>query len=320
MENLVRVLGDEGSFLLIHASEENGTKAGLMTVLSRPVGVLCVSGNITQSDLSIFHQALDQAMKTGTPLIFYFPETETIAKSTDLSAAVKALVRLSGVCPMLALVEKEAGNIAQMLLPYVDFCFFAQGAHERSSTVYQALDLPDAIERMRTLLHYLPLNCAESVPVIKTDARKKPEAAFVGPASMLSGLADPASVLEIYPEPDASVAFARVNGHSVGMLAAAQGSLPSHAARFMQFCDCYSFPLVIVSQQQFRPDALQLFMLSQATVPIVGIGCMEGCTALFDAVFSLTEKQLPALLASAVEYLSVKRDVPAPHKHRNLPL
>lgn len=321
MEKLITVLADEGSFLPLNPVDTSGVQSGMITMLSRPVSLLLFSDHLKQNAETAILLAIDHALKTGTPLILCFTEKETIQESVNLTAVIRALVRLSGVCPMLALIAKETGAAAQTIVPYVDFSFYAGGIHERTSSVYQALDLPDAVEKLRTLLHYLPLNCAENAPLLRVDTKHAPVKKYKhGENSCLASLADSASVFEVYPDTESQLSFAHINGRSVGMLYAMQGTLPAHAARFIQFCDCYALPLVIVAEKEFEPSTMQQFVLAQSTVPLIGIGCMEQKKSLFDCVLSPDDSHLHQQLVCAVEYFSVKRDVPAPHKHGNLPL
>lgn len=308
INKLVNVLADEGTYLPFAFAQDCGVNTGMMTVLSRPVCVLSVEQQIKHGAEKQVLQLLDKAVQIGTPLILLFSEKETIDASIDIMAVTKALVRLSGVCPLLALVEKEVGVLASALLPYVDFCIYATGAHAGSSSAYQAIDLPAAVEAIRTILSYLPLNCAERAPILK----------YNGHANIPSVI-DPSTAFTIYFDAHARIAFARINGRSVGMITTSNTELPAHAARFIQFCDCYSLPLVLLAEADLVLDEKQSFLLAQATVPLIAIGEMQKYSAFVDVVFASDDKSRENVV-KALEFLCVKRDVLPPHKHGNMPI
>ena len=304
---LVNVLADEGSYLAL-TSQECGVETGMMTVLSRPVCVITVDQHVKIGSEKQLLYMIDKTVQTGLPLLLLFSEKETLDSPLNFSAVTKALVRLSGVCPLIALMEKEAGELASVLIPFVDFCIYASGSHERSSSVYQALDLPDAVENLRTILSYLPLNCAEKAPLLK----------YTG-GSKQSSIADPETAFAVYFDAHTKLEFVRINGRSAGVITASNAALPAHAARFIQFCDCYSLPLILIAEADLTLDAKQLFLLAQATVPLVAVGEMQKHASLFDAVFSTLDGTHDNV-AKTLEFLCVKRDVLPPHKHGNMPL
>lgn len=313
---LINVLTDEGSYLTLNAQQKCGVETGMMTVLSRPVSVLAVDENVLQCAEAEMLQLFEKTLQTGTPLILLFSKKETVQPSVNLTTVVKALVRLSGVCPVLALVAGEEGDLAAAFLPFADFTFYAEGSHERTSTVYQARDLLSAIENLRTLLSYLPLNCAERAPVFRLNGDSKHR--VKGTEGIICCLADPGAAFELYPDPHTQISFVRINGRSAGVIWAQDKSLPAHAARFMQFCDCFSLPIVIVAEELTLNDQ-QVFIVAQSTVPMIAIGSAGEYNALFDAVIS-NDADARENTIKALEYLSVKRDILPPHKHGNMPI
>lgn len=321
MNKLLRVLADEGSVLPVCAADDCGITSAFVTILTRPVSVLCVSESIKAGVEKTMLQLLEKAEQTGVPVLLLFSAEEKLENAVDLAKVQKALVRLSGVCPVLSIVEKEAGELAIALLSFSDFCIFASGSHTGSADVIQALDLPDAIENLRTLLSFLPLNCAENPPRTaakggQPQARKRVQTA----QDMLNEIVDPATVFTLYADTHTKLSFACINGRSVGVISAEQTSLPSHAARFIQFCDCYSLPVILIAESALTLQPQIVFMLAQATIPIICIGNEMFIASLADVHIAADAENMRAEIVNALEYLSVKRDVLPLHKHGNLPL
>lgn len=129
-------------------------------------------------------------------------------------------------------------------------------------------------------------------------------------------------------------AFARIGGRVTGIMACDGSEIPDHTARFISFCDAFSLPVVFVMeniQGFFAP--LVMYAFARATVPKICLGNCCGMKALFDVVLATQERaeeslcddsaptlEIRRILINALELLSVKRDVLAPHKHGNAPL
>ncbi|MBQ1946259.1 MAG: hypothetical protein II343_04940 [Clostridia bacterium] len=333
-QELLKVLLDSGSFLSLDDSKETGITAGLGCILSRPVSVITFSQYIKSAAEKTMLQLIEKAGIGGTPLLLVFSDKETTDKHIHLDTVIKRIVRLSGVCPILALVADQEGDIAQKLLPYTDFCIFASGLHALTASHLQVPDAVTAVERMRSLLSYLPLNCAENAPVFNSDGKKLSKKTGVLPthSAVLQCISDSASVLTLYNDTHSILAFSRVHGKAVGILSSATGAFPAHAARFVQFCDCYSLPVIVITEQALCLDNMQTYMLARATMPMISIGNVGGYAAFFD--MSITIEGLDAehgntvitmqdaydTVSHALMLLSVKRDILPPHKHGNLPL
>lgn len=331
---LLKVLLDEGAYLSVDGVNSCGVEAGLGTVLARPVCVLHFSQIVKAAALPKMQKLLDKTLSTGTPLLLLFSDKEKADTALPLAEIQQKLVRLSGVCPLIALLEKDAGDIATQLLPFADFRIYASGMHERTNSDIQALDLPGAVECVRTLLSFLPLNCAENAPLLQaadegTLFELQPNAAV---QEISKCIADGKALFEVYHDTYSLLAFARVGGRCVGLLACEKGEMPLHAARFMQFCDCYSLPLIFLTEQPVVLQPMHLFMLAQSTAPKVCLGPVGSLRSLFDIQLGIEGRQedaydtvIPASevkiqLINALEFLSVKRDVLPPHKHGNLPV
>ena len=254
-----------------------------------------------------------KTLQTGTPLILLFAENETVDDIEPLLATLPQFIRLSGVCPIIALSLRDTGVAAEDILPYADFRIYGEGIHENTAADMQMLDLPAAVEKLRALLYCLPLNCAENPPVVQYAGKR----GSVRAANTVDMIADTGSAVEIYADPHLRIAFVRVNGKITAIIASDNGVIPQHAARFIQFCDCYSIPLLIVAEDTVVFTPLQLFVLSQSTATKILLGESANGSAAFDAVIS---KQAIDAAINALEYFSVKRDILPPHKHGNLPL
>jgi len=156
--------------------------------------------------------------------------------------------------------------------------------------------------QVRHLLSYIPSNNSENPPFLENDDppdRENPELVnVVSPhpnkpydiKKIIFELADGDTFLEVFPEyaRNVVVGFARIGGHSVGVVA----NQPYHlagcldidaadkASRFIRFCDAFNVPLLTLvdvpgflpgSHQEFggiiRHGAKVLYAYSEATVP-----------------------------------------------------
>lgn len=176
--------------------------------------------------------------------------------------------------------------------------------HGRHSGVATAVvaDLPSAIAYVTDLFEYLPDNVDALPPRVTTmdpPDRATPEAGEVVPESstgsydmrrIIEALADDGEYLEIRPGWAGNVvtAFARMNGHTVGIVAnqpmnlAGTLDIPASqkAARFVAFCDAFNIALItLVDTPGFYPGkdlewrgmirhgAQLVFAYARATVP-----------------------------------------------------
>lgn len=180
------------------------------------------------------------------------------------------------------------------------------GAHvhtEKSGVGHRlALDDPDCIAQLKTMLSYLPDNCREKPPVTAcTDDiyRLVPELDDIVPDDrkkafdvkrVIELIADNGDFFEIQPDyaPNMVVAFARMNGRPVGFVAnqslhlagAIDMNAADKAAHFVNFCDSFNVPLVFLADcpgclssvalehsGMLRHGAKLLYAVSNASVP-----------------------------------------------------
>jgi len=199
------------------------------------------------------------------------------------------------------------------------------GAHAhaaRSGVAHRAFaDEPACLEALRELLTYLPQNNREDPPRLPT--RDKPDREDraldtlipADPAKpydmkeLLARVVDDGRLFEIQPEyaPNIVVAFARLNGRPVGLVA----NQPAHlagcldinaslkAARFVRFCDCFNIPLVtFVDVPGFLPGTAQefggiikhgaklLYAFAEATVPKLTVITRKAYGGAYDVMSS----------------------------------
>ncbi|RLI88414.1 MAG: methylmalonyl-CoA carboxyltransferase [Archaeoglobales archaeon] len=163
-----------------------------------------------------------------------------------------------------------------------------------------------ALELVKKLLSYLPLNSNECPPVVNTGddpMRKTPEIYEIVPEDqkkpydareLVKVIVDNREFLEIQPSfaPNATVGFARIDGKTVGIVANNPwfyaGCLDVDAsdkiARFIRFCDCFNIPIITfvdvpgylpgVEQEHrgvIRHGAKVLYAYSEASVPLITI-------------------------------------------------
>lgn len=182
-----------------------------------------------------------------------------------------------------------------------------QNHSTRSGTCHiVAEDDFEAIERIRELLSYLPLNNLEDPPIVETKdlpSRVTPEIYEVIPEDpmkpydmreIIRSVLDEHNFLELQENfaPNAVIGFGRLDGRSVGIVAnnpkSLAGCLDINAcdkiARFVRFCDSFNIPIVTFVDvpgylpgidQEFggivRHGAKVIFAYSEATVPLITI-------------------------------------------------
>ena len=340
VRELIRVLADAGSFVEIGGNQPCGIVTGLAMIQIRTVSVLAVEkAMLRENALQRAEKLLDKTLLTGSPLLMLFEDAECVENSDALWPFVKKLVRLSGVCPLLALQCSEIGEMAKKVLPYADFRLYCASATAPAGCLdLHAQDVPAAVETLRTLITLLPLNCAEEAPLLDIgDEMNRPSemSSAVSAQEAIRALSDEGSILQLYQDQHALCALVRIGGRVTGVIAAADDNAVRDAARFVRFCDCYSLPLLWVAEAKLPDDERLIFALAEATVSKVLLTLQtENCAReLFDITLGITgtegescaddasaAQDLRVLLINSLEMLCVKRDVLPPHKHGNIPL
>lgn len=165
----------------------------------------------------------------------------------------------------------------------------------------------ESLTNIRKLLTYLPSNNLEDPPYKDTKETEKrellPELNKIVPIDpnkpydmkeIIRQIADDNDFLEVHPlyAKNIVVGFARINGHSVGIIANQPKMLAGcldinasdKAARFIRFCDAFNIPIITltdtpgylpgVSQEHggiIRHGAKLLYAYSEATVPKITV-------------------------------------------------
>lgn len=178
----------------------------------------------------------------------------------------------------------------------------------------------DCIEKIKTLLSFMPQNC-EDTPAklpyeIGDETREELENIIPESANqpydmreIIEGITDRETFFEIHPDyaENIVVGFARLAGRSIGIVANQPMSLAGvldvesskKAARFTRFCDCFNIPLlVLVDVPGFLPGTHQewngiitngaklLYALSEATVPRISVITRKAYGGAYDVMNS----------------------------------
>jgi propionyl-CoA carboxylase beta chain len=179
----------------------------------------------------------------------------------------------------------------------------------------------ECLEQIRTLLSYLPSNNVDAPPRgAGTDPRDRRDEDLLAlvpdnankPYDMhevLRRVIDDGEFLEVQPDYAANiiVGFARLGGHSVGVIANQPAVLAGvldinasvKAARFIRFCDCFNIPLVTfedvpgflpgVAQEHggiIKHGAKLLFAYCEATVPKLTVITRKAYGGAYDVMSS----------------------------------
>ncbi|MDT8415156.1 MAG: acyl-CoA carboxylase subunit beta [Flavobacteriaceae bacterium] len=183
-----------------------------------------------------------------------------------------------------------------------------------------ALNDVDCLEKIKTLLSFIPQNNREKTPDISYNLSDEyryeldniiPDSSNL-PYDMkevITGLTDADSFFEIHENygDNILVGFARLAGKSIGIVANQPMSLAGvldvnsskKAARFVRFCDCFNIPLlVLVDVPGFLPGTDQewngiilhgaklLYAFSEATVPRVTLITRKAYGGAYDVMNS----------------------------------
>lgn len=171
---------------------------------------------------------------------------------------------------------------------------------------YEARDEADCIESIKQFLSFLPQNANYSPPIVPTrdpDDRREPALATIMPDTarraydmfdLMAMIVDDGHVFELKPAyaPNLITAFARMGGHSIGIIA----NNPMHLAgildtpasdkmsHFINLCDAFSIPILFLidvpgfvgSVEAERTGLIRhsgkvLYEMAHATVPIFAV-------------------------------------------------
>lgn len=196
---------------------------------------------------------------------------------------------------------------------------------------FKAADETEAIDLVKLLLSYLPSNAAEDPPILAADDPVErmdeslngviplDDADAYDVKEVLERILDRDSILEVHREfaPNAVVAFARLDGRPVGVVAnrpaVMSGVLDIDSSdkisRFVRICDVYSLPVItFVDCPGFLPGVEQeyngvirhgakiIYAYCQASVPKISVVMRK---AIGGSYIALSSKQMGADVAFA---------------------
>jgi propionyl-CoA carboxylase beta chain len=176
------------------------------------------------------------------------------------------------------------------------------------------------IQKIRTLLSYMPQNCEEQAPSVAYEVsnESRPELDAIIPANpnqpydmheVISKVIDAESWMEVHKDyaENIIVGFARLAGRSIGIVANQPAYLAgvldikssNKAARFVRFCDAFNIPLLVFEDVPgFLPGTDQewngiisngaklLYAFSEATVPRVTVITRKAYGGAYDVMNS----------------------------------
>ncbi len=178
----------------------------------------------------------------------------------------------------------------------------------------------DCLEKIKTLLQFIPQNCEDTTPkkAYQTHEEIREELKDIVPESanrpydireVINGIMDKDSFFEIHENyaENIVVGFAHLAGRSIGIVANQPISMAGvldvnsskKGARFVRFCDCFNIPLlVLVDVPGFLPGTDQewngiivngaklLYAFSEATVPRVTLITRKAYGGAYDVMNS----------------------------------
>ncbi len=300
-ERIARLL-DQGSFveldaLLSRDGDYAGVVTGSGTVQDRPVYVFAQDftvhgGAMGQQQAQKICKLLDLALKTGAPVVALCDSAgvrvDEGAKAMNAYARIYAkLARMSGVCPILALILGPVVGGAALIAQLADVAIEAEDVGElmvygpmvvsamtgktvdakklggaaamaeQGGVALTAANEEAAITLAAQILSYLPSCNTEDAELLDTDDlnRLLPAVEPTDSDALLSQMADGGVFTEFFPAwgQELRAALARIGGRSVGLVvsnaAVADGELTAEAAgKAARFIRfCDCFNLPVVS-------------------------------------------------------------------------
>ena len=293
----IEKLADAGSFVelfaLVSENEDGaGVVTGYATVQDRPVYVFAQDftvhgGAMGKLQAQKINKLLDMALKTGAPVLALCDSAgvridEGAVAMNAYSEIYRNMARISGVCPLIAVVLGPCIGGAALLAQLADVSIMAKNVGSMMVFGPQVLaamngkavkidelggadmmakqggcslvadDENAALAKAAELLALLPACNIEDAEIIDTDDmnRQLPQIAASDVSALIAAVLDAGSGIELYAEyePAIRVVMGRLGGRPVGVVATAQGNLTAgalqKAARFVHFMDCYNLPVI----------------------------------------------------------------------------
>lgn len=306
----IEKLVDAGSFVELFAlvsenDEAAGVVTGYATLEQRPVYLFAQDftvhgGAMGKMQAQKINKLLDMALKTGAPVLALCDSAgvridEGAAAMNAYAEIYRNMARLSGVCPMVAVVlgpciggaaliaqladvSIMAKNVGSMMVfgPQVlaamngmDVKVEAVGGADmmaaQGACSLVAADEAEALAMAAKVLALLPGCNAEDAEIAESDDLNRllsgVDAADV--TALLSQLFDAGTMVELKSAYETGIrtAMGRIAGHSVGVVATQEGTLSAgalqKAARFVHFMDCFNLPVIsLVNTSGVKVDKL----------------------------------------------------------------
>ncbi|MDD3409552.1 MAG: carboxyl transferase domain-containing protein [Eubacteriales bacterium] len=274
---------------------------------------------------------LDLALKTGAPVIALSDSAgvridEGAGAMSAYSEIYQRMARMSGVCPMISVVLGPCVGGAALMAQLADVCVMARNVGSlmmfgpqvlaamngkdvkveqvggadmmaaQGGCAIVARDEADALAKAAQLLALLPGCNAEDAELLDGDDLNRVLPA-IDPSdvdTLVGSVLDAGTGIELYAEYESSirVLMGRLGGHSVGVVATAQGKddgkltagALQKAARFVRFMDCFNLPVISLINTKgvyvtdlntqswlMRAQSQLLYAYAEATVPKLAV-------------------------------------------------
>ncbi|MFK8165401.1 MAG: acyl-CoA carboxylase subunit beta [Lewinella sp.] len=313
-------------------------------------------GSLSETHAEKICKVMDMAVKVGAPLLGLNDSggariQEGVRSLGGYADIFYRNVQASGVIPQLSAIMGPCAGGAVYSPAMTDFTIMVEntsymfvtgpnvvktvtneevtseelgGASTHSTksgvTHLTAVNDVDCLNKLKTLLSYLPQNCEEKPDALPyelgTEVREQLEGLVPESANqpydmrtVINGIIDEDTFFEIHENyaDNIVVGFARLAGRSIGIVANQPMSLAGvldvesskKAARFTRTCDCFNVPLlVLVDVPGFLPGTDQewnaiitngaklLYALSEATVPRITVITRKAYGGAYDVMNS----------------------------------
>lgn len=314
-------------------------------------------GSLSETHAEKICKIMDKAMLVGAPVIGLNDSGgarihEGVASLAGYADVFLRNVTSSGVVPQLSLIMGPCAGGAVYSPAMTDFVFMVKNTSHlfvtgpnvvktvtmedvtqeelggakthtsKSGVAHLALDNDlAALQAMRAMFDFLPLNNTEQPPLRPTTDPTTREAAHLDrivPAdsntpydikSVINSVVDEHDLFEIMPDfaKNIVIGFARLGGRPVGVVANQPAELAGcldidasiKAARFVRFCDAFNIPLVTFvdvpgflpgTQQEhngiIRHGAKLLYAYAEATVPKLTVITRKAYGGAYDVMSS----------------------------------
>ncbi|MGG7518374.1 acyl-CoA carboxylase subunit beta [Allorhizobium undicola] len=316
-----------------------------------------LGGSLSETHAQKICKIMDMAARVGAPVIGLNDSggariQEGVASLAGYAEVFRRNAEVSGVIPQISVIMGPCAGGAVYSPAMTDFIFMVRdssymfvtgpdvvktvtneivtaeelggaGTHTKKSSVADGAFENDveALEQVRQLFDFLPLNNREKPPVrpfFDDPARIEMRLDTLIPDSstkpydmkeLIDALADEGDFFELQAEfaKNIIIGFIRMEGRTVGVVANQPMVLAGcldidssrKAARFVRFCDAFSIPiLTLVDVPGFLPGTAQeyggvikhgaklLFAYSQATVPMVTLITRKAYGGAYDVMAS----------------------------------